>query len=69
MRYWGPIVPVANEVYNSVKAEARLLAQGICIGLGSGLIFVPGVSIIAALFTKRRTMAIGIVSSASSVGQ
>ena len=24
MRYWGPIVPVANEVYDSMKAEARL---------------------------------------------
>ena len=43
------------------------LAQGLCIGLGGGLVFIPGVTIIAALFTKRRAIAIGIVSSASSI--
>ena len=45
------------------------LAQGLCVGLGSGLVFIPGVSIIAALFTKRRAIAIGIISSASSIGE
>ena len=46
-----------------------VLAQGICIGLGSGLIFVPGVAIVAASFTRRRPIAIGLVASASSVGK
>lgn len=46
-----------------------MLTQGICVGLGSGLIFVTSVAIVAAAFTKRRAIAIGLVASASSVGK
>lgn len=46
-----------------------MLAQGICIGIGGGLVFVPSVAIVAAFFTSRRPIAIGLVVSASSVGK
>ncbi|OCK76328.1 putative monocarboxylate permease [Lepidopterella palustris CBS 459.81] len=44
------------------------LAQGVCVGVGSGLIFTSGVSIVATYFTTRRAFAMGLVSSGSSVG-
>ncbi|KAL9608986.1 MAG: hypothetical protein Q9167_006218 [Letrouitia subvulpina] len=43
------------------------LAQGLCIGIGSGMIFVPGVSIVAKAFTERRPIAVGTCVSASGI--
>ncbi|KAI4283174.1 MAG: hypothetical protein L6R38_002365 [Xanthoria sp. 2 TBL-2021] len=43
------------------------LAQGLCIGLGTGMVFVPSVSVVTTAFNRRRAIAIGIVSSASSL--
>ncbi|CCL98174.1 uncharacterized protein FIBRA_00168 [Fibroporia radiculosa] len=45
-----------------------LLSQGICVGLGSGCLFVPSVAIVAMYFSKRRAFAIGIAASGSSIG-
>lgn len=45
------------------------LAQGVCIGLGSGIVVIPSVSIITAAFSKRRAIAIGVCSSGSSIGE
>lgn len=42
-----------------------LLAQGVCVGLGMGLIFLPSTAILAQYFTTRRALAIGISSSGS----
>lgn len=44
------------------------LAQGLCIGLGTGMVFVPSVSVVTTGFNRKRAIAIGIVSSASSLG-
>ena len=30
MRFWGPIVPVTNEVYNFMRAVARLRSTLLC---------------------------------------
>jgi MFS family permease len=45
-----------------------LLAQGFCIGIGAGLLFVPTVSLIPFWFSTRIGLAIGIASSGSSLG-
>ncbi|MCJ1476315.1 hypothetical protein MMC13_004981 [Lambiella insularis] len=45
-----------------------LLAQGICIGLGSGCLFIPSIAIVATYFTERRALATGIAVSGSSIG-
>lgn len=45
-----------------------LLAQGVCMGLGSGCIFVPSVAIVATYFNRKRSYAIGIAASGSSIG-
>ena len=44
-----------------------VLAQGVVVGLGSGLIFIPGVAILPQYFTTKRIIATGIATSGSSV--
>ncbi|KAJ7753938.1 major facilitator superfamily domain-containing protein [Mycena maculata] len=44
------------------------LAQGIGAGLGAGALYVPSVAVIAHYFKKRRTLALTIVASGSSLG-
>jgi MFS family permease len=43
-------------------------AQGVCIGLGSGLIFIPMIGLIAQWFNSKRGIANGLASSGSGVG-
>ena len=45
-----------------------VLAQGVCIGLGAGCLFVPSIAIVATYFTKRRAIATGIAVGGSSIG-
>lgn len=45
-----------------------MLAQGVGIGIGTGLIFLPALSVISQYFLKRRSLALGIVTTGSSVG-
>ncbi|KAK1969552.1 major facilitator superfamily transporter [Colletotrichum sublineola] len=44
------------------------LAQGICLGLGNGLLFCPALSTASTYFDKRRGLALGFVSIGSSSG-
>ncbi|KAJ3775372.1 major facilitator superfamily domain-containing protein [Lentinula raphanica] len=44
------------------------LAQGVGIGLGIGLIYVPGIAVVSQYFFRRRTLAMAIVASGSGVG-
>ncbi|KAL8936823.1 MAG: hypothetical protein Q9216_004734 [Gyalolechia sp. 2 TL-2023] len=44
------------------------LAQGICTGLGNGLIFCPALSVLSTYFSTRRALAIGIGASGSATG-
>ncbi|KAI4166924.1 MAG: hypothetical protein LQ343_007627 [Gyalolechia ehrenbergii] len=45
-----------------------VLAQGICVGLGAGCLFVPSVSLLPTYFSTKVGLAIGIGSSGSSIG-
>ncbi|KAI4199319.1 MAG: hypothetical protein LQ350_004701 [Teloschistes chrysophthalmus] len=69
--YTGSLLVVVGTMALSVCTTywQVLLAQGICVGLGSGIVFVPSVSVVTASFNKHRAIAIGVVSSASSVGE
>ncbi|KAI0950722.1 hypothetical protein AcW1_007958 [Taiwanofungus camphoratus] len=44
------------------------LAQGVCVGLGCGCLFIPSVAIVATYFNKKRSFATGLAASGSSVG-
>ena len=45
-----------------------LLAQGFCVGIGAGCLFVPSVSVLPAYFSTRIGLAVGLGSSGSSIG-
>jgi hypothetical protein len=45
-----------------------LLAQGIMMGLGTGCLFTPTTGLIASYFGKKRGLAMGIVSTGSTIG-
>lgn len=45
-----------------------LLAQGVCVGVGAGLLFVPTVSLLPTWFSTHMGLALGIASSGSSLG-
>ncbi|KAJ7842516.1 MFS general substrate transporter [Mycena leptocephala] len=44
------------------------LAQGVGMGLGAGIVYIPSVAIISHYFHKRRALAMSIVASGSSLG-
>jgi hypothetical protein len=45
-----------------------ILAQGFCIGIGGGLLFVPSVAILPTYFRRRLGLAVGLAASGSSMG-
>lgn len=46
-----------------------VLAQGICVGIGCGMLAFTSAAIIPYYFVKRRMLAAGIVSTGSSIGE
>ena len=45
-----------------------ILSQGICIGLGNGLVFTPTVALVSTYFLKKRAVAISCLSSGTATG-
>ncbi|KAL2263950.1 hypothetical protein VTK26DRAFT_4137 [Humicola hyalothermophila] len=45
-----------------------LLAQGICMGLGNGCMFCPCIATVSTYFSRKRSLAIGIVACGSATG-
>ncbi|KAI5862042.1 putative MFS monocarboxylate transporter [Durotheca rogersii] len=45
-----------------------VLAQSICVGVGTGCLYIPSVAIIPEYFSRRKALAMGIVTSGSSFG-
>ena len=56
------MVSVCHEYWQFV------LAQGVVAGLGSGATFIPSVTVVGTYFSTRRSLAIGIATTGSSVG-
>ncbi|KAK2813254.1 hypothetical protein FQN49_008321, partial [Arthroderma sp. PD_2] len=44
------------------------LAQGVCLGLGNGLIYCPTISLVSTYFHKKRAMAMAITSGGGATG-
>lgn len=44
------------------------LAQGICTGIGNGLVFCPSFALLSGYFSRNRALAIGIAASGSATG-
>ncbi|KAK3680334.1 hypothetical protein LTR37_021321 [Vermiconidia calcicola] len=45
-----------------------LLAQGFCTGFGSGILFCPTLGLVTTYFTKKRGLAVAIVTTGNSFG-
>ena len=45
-----------------------LLSQGVCVGLGHGLLFTPGLSVSSSYFKKHRSVAVGISAAGAATG-
>lgn len=45
-----------------------LLSQGVCIGLGSGMVFTPSTALVARSFKKHRAIAMGVVAVGAPTG-
>ncbi|KAM5472415.1 hypothetical protein MauCBS54593_003006 [Microsporum audouinii] len=52
----------------STKYYQFLLAEGLCVGIGSGLLFAPGITIAASCFSTRRPLATAIAISGAAIG-
>ncbi|KAK4925646.1 hypothetical protein LTR66_016389, partial [Elasticomyces elasticus] len=44
------------------------LAQGLCLGVGGGLIFVPSIALVSTYFLRRRAAALGVAVTGSATG-
>ncbi|EAT92589.2 hypothetical protein SNOG_01094 [Parastagonospora nodorum SN15] len=44
------------------------LSQGLCMGLGAGLLYIPSLALVGVWFDKKRALALGIVMSGIAVG-
>ncbi|CAF9939081.1 MAG: hypothetical protein HETSPECPRED_001478 [Heterodermia speciosa] len=45
-----------------------ILTQGVVAGLGSGATFIPSVTVVGTYFSTRRSLAIGVATTGSSIG-
>ncbi|KAH7310760.1 major facilitator superfamily domain-containing protein [Stachybotrys elegans] len=44
------------------------LSQGVCVGLGIGLIYIPATAVVPQWFSKKRSLAMGICAAGSGIG-
>ncbi|TKA32032.1 hypothetical protein B0A50_01278 [Salinomyces thailandicus] len=66
----GSLLSVFGQMMLSLctKYWQVFLAQGICIGLGSGCLFVPAVAILSTYFSTKIATATGLAAAGSSLG-
>lgn len=46
-----------------------LLSQGVCVGIGGGLLYVPTLTLVSKSFQKQRTLAMGILTCGIGIGK
>lgn len=66
----GTFLTVLGVMMTSLSTEYYqiLLAQGFCVGLGSGILYTPSIALVASRFSKRRSLAICFATSGTAVG-
>jgi len=66
----GTFLTVFGMMMTSIATQywQIFLAQGLCVGLGTGCTFLPSVAIVATYFTTKRALATGIVAAGGSIG-
>ena len=71
MLYIGNFLVVFGIMMLSLAKEywQVFLAQGLCMGLGAGFLYVPSLALVGIWFSRKRALAMGIVLSGASVGE
>jgi MFS family permease len=66
----GSFLQIIGVFTTSVSTQywQLFLAQGVCKGLGDGLVFCPTVSLVATYFSTRRSLAMAITASGGATG-
>lgn len=66
----GLVLSVLGVMMTSISTEywQVILAQAVCLGIGSGCLFVPCLAITSTYFSEKRALALGIASCGSSIG-
>ncbi|KAH8173917.1 major facilitator superfamily protein [Sarocladium implicatum] len=66
----GSFLAVLGIFMTSIAKEywQIFLAQGVCLGIGLGLLFMPAISIVSSYFKERRAFALTLAASGSGVG-
>jgi predicted MFS family arabinose efflux permease len=67
---FGSFMVVFGYMMTSLASEYYqiLLAQGFCVGIGAGCLFVPAVALMPQYFQKKRALANGVAATGSSIG-
>ena len=52
----------------SVKYYQLFLSQGVCVGMGMGILYMPGLSVPSSYFERRKSLAVGIIASGAGSG-
>ncbi|RWA05370.1 hypothetical protein EKO27_g9729 [Xylaria grammica] len=72
MGFYGVKTPMLSLGFISASFASKVwhlyLSQGLCVGIGIGLIYIPATSVIPQWFSKRRSLANGICASGSGIG-
>ena len=66
----GSFLQVLSIFMTSISSQywQLFLAQGVCKGIGDGLVFCPTVSLVATYFSKKRSLAMACTASGGAVG-
>ncbi|KAF2105052.1 MFS transporter, MCP family, solute carrier family 16, member 10 [Rhizodiscina lignyota] len=66
----GSVIQLIGIFTNSLCTNVwqLILAQGVCTGLGSGIIFCPTTALVTTYFQRNRALAVAIMSSGNSAG-
>ncbi|KEY68597.1 hypothetical protein S7711_05779 [Stachybotrys chartarum IBT 7711] len=52
----------------ATRAWHLYLSQGMCVGLGIGLLYIPAAAVVPQWFSKKRSLAFGICAAGSGIG-
>ena len=68
--YAGTVFIIAGMMLTSLCTTywQLILAQGILMGVGNGLLFITSISLVPQYFTTKKAFATGIASLGSSIG-
>ena len=69
--YLGSFLSIFSKMMTSICVTywGFVLAQGVAFGIGSGLLYLPGASIISQYFREKSSIAFGVASMGSSIGK